>query len=249
LCRLLERDGQGARAVELRLYLAEGRVLAFAAGLARASRRPEHLVRLLAERLKGLDAGFGADLIALAALQVEPLGPDQLGLDLPPAAAAPREEQGPPHFADPELGLLVDRLGVRLGVKNVVRQAPRESWLPERAVRLVAPLAPPGPGGFAETPPRPVELLASPEPVETVAEVPDGPPARFRWRGRWRRVARADGPERLAPEWWRDGQSEAEATRDYYRVEDEEGRRFWLYRLGLWSGEAPPRWYLHGFFG
>jgi len=246
LCRLLERDGQGARALELRLYLADGRVLAFEAGLARASRRPEHLVRLLAERLKGLDPGFGADVLSLAALVAEPLGADQLALELP--AAQRGEGEGAP-FADPELGLLVDRLGVRLGVGNVARQAPRASWLPERAVRPVAPLAPPAGDGFGETPPRPVELLACPEPVEAVAEVPDGPPAQFRWRGRWRRVARADGPERLAPEWWRDLASAGEATRDYYRIEDEEGRRFWLYRLGLYGAATAPRWYLHGFFG
>jgi protein ImuB len=77
--------------------------------------------------------------------------------------------------------------------------------------------------------------------------VPDGPPIRFRWRRVLHAVIRADGPERIAPEWWRT--PEGTATRDYYRVEDENGRRFWLYRDGLYDRETgTPRWFLHGLF-
>ena len=94
---------------------------------------------------------------------------------------------------------------------------------------------------------RPLRLLPAAEPVEVVAEVPEGPPRIFRWRRMTYQIAKAEGPERIAPEWWR---KDGGRTRDYYRVEDGEGRRFWLYRDGLYArDDAPPRWYLHGVFG
>jgi protein ImuB len=98
-------------------------------------------------------------------------------------------------------------------------------------------------------PARPVRLFGRPEPVDAVAEVPDGPPARFRWRRVLHEVAMAEGPERIAMEWWRDEAGRA-LTRDYFRVESRDGLRAWLYREGLYGGEtAAPRWFLHGLFG
>jgi hypothetical protein len=98
-------------------------------------------------------------------------------------------------------------------------------------------------------PSRPVRLFARPEPVEAVAEVPDGPPARFRWRRVLHEVVIAEGPERIAMEWWRDETGQA-LTRDYFRLECRDGLRAWLYREGLFGREtAQPRWYLHGLFG
>ena len=94
---------------------------------------------------------------------------------------------------------------------------------------------------------RPLLLLDPPEAVEAIAEVPDGPPYRFRWRGGQHRVARHEGPERIAMPWWQ-GKERDRLTRDYYRVEDIEGRRFWLFRHGLYSEKADPDWYLHGLF-
>jgi protein ImuB len=94
---------------------------------------------------------------------------------------------------------------------------------------------------------RPLLLLPQPEPAEVMAEVPEGPPRQFRWRGVLHPVAAAEGPERIAPEWWR--QKEGEPERDYYVVEDADGRRFWLYRAGLYGRDgAPPRWFLQGLF-
>lgn len=112
----------------------------------------------------------------------------------------------------------------------------------------------PKPHPGTQAPPRPVRLLAPPQPVEATAPVPDEPPRLFRWQGQLYRVTRADGPERLAPEWWRgpaaaNGDDLAQGTRDYYRVEDAQGRRFWLYREGLYGAAATPRWFLHGLFG
>jgi protein ImuB len=101
---------------------------------------------------------------------------------------------------------------------------------------------------------RPAFLLASPEPIDVIAEVPEGPPARFTWRRVERRIARAEGPERIAPEWWREiGQrtdTKMGRTRDYYRIEDEGGAGYWVFREGLYGREEEaPSWFLHGLFG
>ena len=253
LCAQLAAAEQGARRLVLRLYLSDGGIERLAVGCSRPSRDPGHLSRLLRERLANLEIGFGADVIALASPEVAALGAVQLPLgrlDRPAGSGSLAESAGT-ATADPDLGLLIDRLGNRLGFTNIARLAPFQSHLPERAVQVLAPLAPPRGGAWASDLPRPVRLLPAPELVEAVAEIPDGPPLLFRWRGRTHQVARADGPERIAPEWWhhpgRRGRR-APKTRDYYRVEDGEGARFWLYREGLFGGAETPRWYLHGLF-
>ncbi len=130
----------------------------------------------------------------------------------------------------------------------------QETHIPERAAKAApavatrpsqTPWPQPQPG---EPPSRPLQMFNPPEPIETMAEVPDGPPLRFRWRRVLHEIARAEGPERIAPEWWRDGNDEP--TRDYYRVEDTHGRRFWVFRRGYYGEEErhPPRWFLHGVF-
>ena len=121
-------------------------------------------------------------------------------------------------------------------------------------MRRRPPLSPPSvaaPGGWDPERPRPLRLFRRPEPIEAVAPVPDDPPVFFRWRGAGHRVRRAEGPERLAEEWWRRSFEEAGPgrVRDYYRVEDEAGGRFWLFRDGLYAAADPPRWWLHGLFG
>jgi protein ImuB len=103
--------------------------------------------------------------------------------------------------------------------------------------------------GISGKPPRPIRLFDPPEPVEAFWLLPDDPPFRFTWRRRRHRVMRANGPERIADEWWRpESSGEVDAIRDYYRVEDEEGRRFWLFRAGLHGGDHMPRWFVHGIF-
>jgi protein ImuB len=130
-------------------------------------------------------------------------------------------------------------------------------------------------GAEVPEPPRPLRLLPVPEPVGVVAAVPDGPPARMLWRKASYRFAKVSGPERLGAEWWRTGRRLALApppqapgapkkdgpytpdlplfspeagTRDYYVAEDEAGRRYWLFRQGLYGAQITPRWFLHGFF-
>ena len=243
LAVMLERNGEGARRLELALFRADGALFTVEAGTSRASRDPAAIAALFAERLDvlrdDLDPGFGYDLVRLSVLSAECADPPQADLAGPDNAE--------------ELARVLDHLGARLGLFRIVRQEAHESHLPERAMRNV-PLycaenvAPAWESAEPEAPlARPLRLLTRPEEVAAVAAVPDGPPARFRWRHVLHEVTRAEGPERIAAEWWRTADSQP--TRDYYRVEDKEGRRFWLFREGLFEREtASPRWFLHGTF-
>ena len=246
LAASLERDGLGARRLALWCYRVDGGVVRRAVATARATRDGDHLKRLFQETLETIDPGFGIDLAALHAERVEPLAPRQLSL------AGGGRKRG-------DLDLLVDRLLARLGTGAVCRLEPVARHRPEQAERPVAPGRDPAPWREAPkapeapaTPQRPFRLFDRPEPVDVMAEVPDGPPLLFTWRRVRRRVARAAGPERIEPEWWAGARDEA--VRDYYRIEDADGRRYWLYRAGLY-GEAgtgtgaPPRWYVHGLYG
>ena len=246
LCARLEAEGQGARRFDLIFHRADGAALFLSIGLALPGRRPAPIARLFGPRLETLDPGFGIEAATLLADEVEPLGARQGLL-----------EAGDDGAAEEGLAPLVDRLSNRLGAERVWRADPNPSHAPERAVTRRPPLSPAaatdGPaGGWDPQRPRPVRLFPRPEPVEVTAPVPDDPPVLFRWRGRLHRVRRAEGPERLAEEWWRLAdfdESAPDRVRDYYRVEDEAGARFWLFRAGLYTPDAPPKWWMHGLFG
>jgi protein ImuB len=144
---------------------------------------------------------------------------------------------------------VVDRLVNRLGVRRVYRAMPVESDVPERSVRKIGPLAPKSKSVWPCGLPRPARLLKPPQPVEAMSVLPDQPPAQFIWRRKRHRIRRADGPERIGGEWWRSDR-ERIATRDYWQVEDDEGRRFWLYRNGdaVDATTGDLRWFLQGIF-
>jgi protein ImuB len=245
LVRRLTEDGLGARQLSLAAYRIDGRIERIAIGTAFPSRDTRHLWRLFGEKLEKVDPGLGIEDLVLTAESVEKLAATQLGLD----GEAARSDST-------DLAALVDRLANRLGMRALARPILRESHIPERAVRFVAPLEA-GQMAACWNPAqlRPIRLLPRPEPIEAMAPYPDDPPRLFRWRQRAHRVRTADGPERIAAEWWRQsGPSALESydynqARDYYRVEDEEGQRFWLYRAGLYRPDIPVRWFLHGFFG
>jgi protein ImuB len=234
LCGRLEGAGRGARRLELAFHRVDGTAQMVAVGTARPLREPQALARLFRDRLDGVDPGFGIEAMILAAPAVETLSPAQAAL----------EDR---RRADESADTLIDRLGNRFGFERVRRIVPLDSHLPDRAWRGMRTDGP-APAASAQdwplTPPRPVRLLPVPEPVEAEAGPADGPPASFRWRGRRHRVAEAEGPERIAPEWWRESPAWASGTRDYWRIEDEAGRRFWLCRTG-----QLPEWRLHGLFG
>lgn len=248
---MLRRRGQGGRAFEFLFYRVDGRtrgVTVETATPARDAKRLLRLLRLQQERLADpLDPGYGFDAIGLHVARAEPFPettPDFSG----------RVDEGE------DVAALVDRLTARMGSGRVLAFRSGDSHKPERASKIARFSRPAGRGkgrgGVAPqeewpapepgpAPSRPLRLFEPPEPIETVALTPDEPPQRFRWRKLWRAVTAAEGPERLASEWW----SEDAPTRDYYRLEDEEGRRFWVFREGLYGGEtAAPRWYVHGLF-
>lgn len=238
----LERRGEGARSLQLLLFRVDGMVSRIGVGTSQPLRAPEQVARLFHERLTALegalDAGYGFDLVRLSVLAAAPF--DMAQADL--AGDASRGEE--------DLALFVDRISARLGMEAVHRPVLMESHVPERAVARQSFAVPAGataPHAMpAEARERPVRLLAHPEPVEVMAaEIPEGPPARFRWRRTFYDVARAEGPERIAPEWWHE---KADApTRDYFRIEDRSGRRYWLFREGFYGkGKTSPRWFMQG---
>ncbi|MFK0692212.1 DUF6504 family protein [Mesorhizobium sp. IMUNJ 23033] len=249
----LERRGEGARMLALLLFRVDGAVSRIAVGTSRPLREPVLIQKLFHERLAALeqdiDAGYGFDLVRLSVLSAAAFDMQQADL------------AGEAQDSDADIALFADRIRARLGEAAVLRPVVVESHLPERAVTTVpfseAPQrrAPPRqrntPPATVFPPERPIRLFRSPEPIEVPAtEMPEGPPMNFRWRRALYRVARAEGPERIAPEWWRRQPGEEEApTRDYFRIEDSDGRRYWLYRQGLYgASEVPPRWFMHGVF-
>jgi len=242
LCAQLAAARLGVRRVKLIGYRVDGSVTEAIIGTGRPVREASHLRRLFEEKLKLFDPGFGIELLLLAAVATDPLAFEQSSL------ASNNEVQA--------LAYLLDRLGNRFGPSRVLRLVPASRHLPEYAGRTVPAFGdvPELPAQFDETPiaPRPLQLLLSPELIEAVAPVPDRPPVMFKWRSRRHRVALADGPERISPEWWHKDPAELfngqAHLRDYYRIEDTEGRRFWVFRVGLYRSERPPMWFLHGFF-
>lgn len=260
LAEALKAREEGARGVRFDYFRADGTSGSQEIRLGAFSNEAAHFSLLLRPRLGEIDAGFGIDLVALSVLQVGPCASEQTGFAQHAGAAT-----------DP--GRVIDSLSNRLGSAAVRSLLARASHVPERSERHVSAInadVTSGTRGPAYTPPwpyqrgvrRPPFLLDRPEPIAVIAEVPDGPPARFTWRRVERRVARAQGPERIAPEWWRaigrPQTAKIERPRDYYEIEDETGASYWVFRHGLYGGgreeddgEAdapPPTWFLHGLF-
>jgi protein ImuB len=284
----LSARGDGARRLELALFRTDGVVKRIAVGTSRAIRDAQAIRTLFVERLAALgeeiDPGFGFDLARLSVIVAEPCPDEQIGLG---------------EGDQVELDRLVDRLSARLGRLRVARLIAQDSHIPELAAATVPAQSPARDGAGWEAfrrfrneaalSPRPLRLLAKPEPIEDVfALVPDGPPVRFRWRRALHEVVAAEGPERIEGAWWSEqaGQARADepgsgaralidwprwplaslgkarsrassdalcaAPRDYFRVEDKAGLRFWLFRAGLYrdlaDGLSVPSWFLHGMY-
>ena len=232
--------GVGARALRLALYRVDGEVALINLGLTHPTRDAAHVARLVDLELGRpggrIEAGFGFEALALMVARHAPIEPEQIALA--PEARGGRNER---------CAALVDGLRQRLGPRSVRRFRPVESHVPERSERLDPTDQAPGwprPDPVLRRPP----LLLSPaEPVEVVAAAPDGPPVRLRWRGTTHRIVATEGPERIAPEWWRE--PGASPTRDYYLVEDEMHRRLWLFRAqGTGEASGAARWFVHGLF-
>jgi len=236
LCALLEGRGQGARRLDLLLCRVDNRIEAIRVGTALPVRDAKRLTRLLTDKIDKVDPGFGVEMMRLAATLAEPLASKQTVSSL---------------VGEPEADIsgLIDTLANRIGEQRLYRLSPVESDVPERSVRRVAATEPEQGTSWPMNWPRPTRLLARPEPIETIALLPDHPPTAFTWRGVRRRVKRADGPERIFGEWWK-RDAELAAVRDYFQVESEIGERFWIYRAGDGedAGTGSHNWFLHGIF-
>ncbi len=240
-CTLLERRGQGARRLDLVYERVDGTFQVVQVGTSRPVRDVRHLGRLLDERIEDVDPGPGVEAMRLVLPLVEPL-----------SYAQPATDLAGDRTGEADLSELVDCLTNRLGPGKVYRLQPVESDVPERSQTSVPALSASDHRAALARPsawPRPVRLLERPEPVQAMSMMPDHPPRAFTWRRVRHQVRWADGPERIHGEWWR-RPGELAAVRDYWIVENEEGRRFWLFRQG--DGVDPATgalsWFLHGFF-
>ena len=242
LKRHLETRGEGGKLFELLLFRVDGKVFSIRAGTAMPVRDPTRILALFRARLSAIhddiEVAYGFETVRLNVLQAAPFA--QLQPDL----------QGR-NREDETLADFIDQMSARFGPQLLTVPVLFQSHIPERAgVFLPVTEVSRGDGDTAfydRMAVRPLRLFAHPEPVETTAEIPDGPPHSFRWRRTYFRVARAEGPERISAEWWLDG---ADASpRDYFRIEDVSGRRYWLYREGLYErGDDHPRWFIQGVF-
>lgn len=238
MARILEGQALGARRLDLGLWKVDGEVVVRRLEISAPSRDAAHLAGLFGRKLEDVDAGFGIEMVRLRASWTEPV------------ALAQRDFEAAAEVHGTSLAACIDRLNVRLGPEAVRRPVPHASHVPERAQRWQGPLEPEKTvQAEFEFHARPIKLLDRPEPILVIYETPDGLPKRFRWRGDAHDVARAEGPERIAPEWWRERSTVR--LRDYYRIEDMQGRRYWIYRNGL-AGDGrggTPEWFLQGMCG
>jgi protein ImuB len=254
LVAAMDRQGKGARRLEASFFRTDGMMRSIVVDAGQPVTKAGVIDRLFRERLDALsdplDPGFGFDLVRLAASRTEIVVQQQRDLD------------SNVHDND-ELSALIDRIAARIGGRRVVVHLPQDTHIPERAV-LAAPaqqhLAAAAQAAWpvrveSEPPLRPLRLFEKPEPIKVpFATVPDGPPHQFTWRRATHEVVRVEGPERVAMEWWK--QDSAVLTRDYFRIEDESGLRFWIYRDGLFGSELKdeedkpvvPNWFVHGLF-
>ena len=235
LCAQLEAQGLGARRLDLICHRTDREMQTVRVGLAVAQRDPARLTRLLCDKIPSIAPGFGIEIMTLSATIAEPLAARQTSTLAPEA---------------PDLTGLIDILANRVGAQAIYRIAPVDSDVPERSIRRIPALAADSGTGWPHHWPRPSRLLPRPEPIDTMALLPDQPPVWIAWRGVRRRIARADGPERIFGEWWT-REAERIAVRDYFRVEDDAGERLWIFRAGDGEDAATGshRWFLHGIFG
>jgi protein ImuB len=254
LVAAMAKQGKGARRLEASFFRTDGAVRTIMVDTGRPVTRAQVIDRLFRERLHALndplDPGFGFDLIRLSASRTEIVVHEQRDLD------------ANVHDND-ELAALIDRIAARIGGRRVIVHLPQDTHIPERAVlaapaqhHLAASAQVAWPARAESEPPlRPLRLFEKPEPIKVpFATVPDGPPHHFTWRRAVHAVVRVEGPERIAMEWWK--QDGCVLTRDYFRIEDEAGLRFWIFRDGLYGSEladdegkpTPANWFVHGLF-
>ena len=233
VCARLEKEGKGLRRAKLTCFRIDGKVEQVEIGTNRASNDANHLFKLFELKIPSIEPALGIELFLLEAPKVEDTDRVQEAL-----------WAGSPGLDGQELAELLDRLAGKLGENSIRRYLPSAHYWPERSVKHELSLKVKPEMQWPAAKPRPLQLLAKPEPVFVAAPIPDYPPMVFRYKDKVHQVKKTDGPERIEREWWLD---EGE-HRDYYIVEDEDGQRYWLFRSGHYQANQSHQWYLHGFF-
>lgn len=233
LCKRLRGEGNGVRAAVLQGYRVDGKTVQVTISTSRATAHLTHLLKLFTLKIPEIEPDLGIELWVLEATRVEKVDAMQ--------EAFWEEATG---LEDPQLAELIDRLTSRNGTLGVHRFLPNQHHWPERSIRPAITLEEKATVNWSSDRPRPIRLLPKPERIDVTAPIPDYPPMVFRYKGEAHLIKRADGPERIEREWWMD---EGE-HRDYYAVEDEQGRRYWIFRSGYYEDEHSAQWFLHGFF-
>ena len=233
ICLRLQQEQKGLRIALFKAYRVDGKTETLRIGTHRPSHNIKHLFKLFEIKLSTIEPALGIELFTLEAGKIEDISPAQQ------------------KFWDPASGLddtglseLMDRLAGKIGTNAIYRYVPDEHYWPERSMKPGSSLTEKTNSDWRVDRPRPMQLLTKPELIEVTAPIPDYPPMNFRHKGKLHKIAKADGPERIEQEWW----LQQGSHRDYYCVEDEEGLRYWLFRLGHYDEEKTYQWFIHGFF-
>jgi protein ImuB len=232
LCLRLQQEQKGLRVATFKGYRVDNKIESIKIETNRPSHSVKHLFKLFEIRLSTIEPAMGIELFVLEANKVEDHFPSQEKL-----------WEGSGGLEDVRVSELIDRMGGKIGLKSIHRYLPAEHYWPERSIRLASSLNEEAMTTWRTDRPRPLQLLQVPQRIEVTAPIPDYPPMLFIYKGKIHKIAKADGPERIEQEWWlQQGQH-----RDYYRVEDEEGKRYWIFRLGFYD-DKESAWFVHGFF-
>lgn len=232
LCTRLEGEGKGLRTATLRCHRLDGDVQEVSIGTNLPSRSTAHLMKLFELKIGQLQPDLGFELFELEAHAVEPIAFDQTAIWV--------ETNTTDTTAVAEL---LDKIISKRGSQVIHRYLPAEHYWPERSYQLATSINDQKEVEWRTDQPRPIHLLSIPHVIDVTVPLPDYPPMLFFYKGQRHRIKKADGPERVEQEWW----LQQGEFRDYYCVEDEEGKRYWLFRSGHIEG-GKSRWYIHGFF-
>lgn len=233
LCKRLSQEEKGLRGALFKCYRIDGKMEKIEIGTNRPTCNVKHLFKLFEIKIDAIEPALGIELFTMEALKVE-------------ALAIVQERLWEDHYGLDDTGLseLLDRIAGKMGAGKIHRYVPDEHYWPERSFKAALTINEPLQTIWKIDRPRPLQLLSKPAAIEVTAPIPDYPPMNFRYNGKLHKIMKADGPERIEQEWWlQQGQH-----RDYYAVEDEEGHRYWLFRLGHYDAAKSYQWFIHGFF-
>jgi protein ImuB len=241
ICKKLSHDQKGLRAASLKCFMTDGKIECIDISTTNATNNVQHIFKLFELKFNTINPEAGIEVFLLEAKKVEDIIAVQEKLWQLPTDGGIKEAAG---GLNKNLSEFLDRLTAKFGEGHIKRYLPDQHYWPERSYKLSTDINEQPSTEWHSPRPRPLQLLERPEPIEVTAPIPDYPPMNFRHKGTLHKIINADGPERIEQEWWlNDGEH-----RDYYYVEDEEGKRYWLFRLGHYDADKDYCWFLHGYF-